>query len=386
MIPLAIPNLDGNEEEYLRECVRTNFVSSVGPFVDRFEQLVAEASGARHAVATCSGTTGLHAALTAVGVGRDDLVILPAMTFIATANAVSHCGATPWLFDIENETWTLDVDAVARALERETDRREGKVVHRQTGRRVAAIMPVYTLGLPARMQALVPLARRYGLPVVADAAAALGATCTGRRVADLGADLSVFSFNGNKTVTAGGGGAIVGQDDALCARVRHLTTTARSGPDYTHDMVGFNYRMTNVTAAVGCAQMERLDYYVFRKRAIAARYNDALAHLPGFDAFPAPDWAESACWFSGVTVTPPAAPSAGMILDSLRFNDIDARPFWKPVNRQAPYSTAPCGQLDVTERLWQRIVVLPCSTSLTDADQDRVIDAILSGARESKSA
>ena len=228
MIPLAVPNLGGNEARYLQECVETNFVSSVGPFVDRFEAMVAEASGASHAVATSSGTTGLHAALTALGVGRDDLVVLPSFTFIASANAISHCGATPWLLDVCGDSWTLDVAQLARVLETQAERRDGDLVHRESGRRVAALMPVYTLGLPAEMEPLVRVAMRHGLPVVADAAAALGARYRGRAVGALGADLSVFSFNGNKTVTAGGGGVVVGEDEALCARVRHLTTTARA--------------------------------------------------------------------------------------------------------------------------------------------------------------
>ena len=376
MIPLAMPNLAGNEERYLRECVETNFVSSVGPFVERFEQMVAEASGGHYAVATTSGTTGLHVALTAAGVGRDDLVILQSMTFIASANAISHCGATPWLFDIEPESWTLDPDQVAGRLRDETERRDGDVIHKPTGRRVAAMLPVYTLGLPARMPKLTSLAREYGLPIVADAAAAMGATFEGRPAAALGADLSVFSFNGNKTVTAGGGGAVVGDDETLCGLVRHLTTTARAEIDYTHDRVGFNYRMTNLEAAVGCAQLEQLDTYVDAKRAVAARYNEALTDLAGVDPFPAPEWAVSACWFSGVTLTPPDAPAVADIVARLIDQEISARRFWKPVHLQAPYADAPREALASTEALWQRILTLPCSTNLSAEDQERVIAVV----------
>jgi hypothetical protein len=202
MIPLAIPNLAGNEAKYLQECVETNFVSSIGPFVIRFEEMVATAAGARFAVATSAGTTGLHAALAAVGVTRDDLVILPSFTFIASANAIAHCGAMPWLFDVDAGSWTLDGEAVARALAGETERRDGRLVHKGSGRRVAAMMPVFTLGMPADMDRLTALAREYRLPLVVDAAPALGARYKGRAVGALGADLTVFSFNGNKTVTA----------------------------------------------------------------------------------------------------------------------------------------------------------------------------------------
>jgi perosamine synthetase len=374
LIPLAIPNLAGNESRYLQECVETNFVSSVGPFVTRFEAMVASASGTRYGVATSAGTTGLHAALTAVGVSRDDLVILPAFTFIASANAIAHCGATPWLFDVTEESWTLDPQQVAQALDADTEQRNGALFHKASGRRLAAMMPVYTLGMPADMDALVEVAGRYGLPVVADAAAALGAQYRGRSVGDLGADLTVFSFNGNKTVTAGGGGAIAGNDDARCSLVRHLTTTARRGAEYDHDMVGFNYRMTNLQAAVGCAQLEQLEKFVAAKRRIQRTYEEALADLPGVGLFPNPPWAECACWFSGVTLR--GVTTVAETIAVLRGQEIDARPFWKPIHLQPPYKAAPRSSLAVCEASWPRILTLPCSTSLTAEEQRTVLEAV----------
>lgn len=373
MIPLAIPNLSGNEARYLQECVDTNFVSSVGPFVTRFEEMIAGAAGARGAVATSSGTTGLHAALTAAGVRRDDLVVLQSLTFIASANAIAHCGALPWLIDVTNESWTLDPDALAELLSRETERRGETIVQRSSGRRVAAVMPVYTLGVPADMQRIVEIAHRHGLAVVADAAAALGATYRGMRAGELGADLTVFSFNGNKTVTAGGGGAVAGNDERLCKLVRHLTTTARSGTEYDHDMVGFNYRMTNLQAAVGCAQLEQLEPFVAAKRRLAQRYNEALQGLPGVGAFPAPSWATSACWFSGITLT---QPTVAETIPRLRAKGVDARPFWKPIHLQRPYADAPRGALPVADAVWHTMLTLPCSTHLTDDEQRTVIAAV----------
>lgn len=375
MIPLAIPQMSGNEERYLRECVATNFVSSVGPFVDRFEDMVAQASGADFAIATSSGTTGLHAALTAVGVGQGDLVILPSLTFIASANAIAHCGATPWLFDITRESWSLDPQQLEAALTNNTERKEDGLYHKETGRRVAAMLPVYTLGLPADMDALVALAQKFDIPIVADSAAALGSEYNGRLSGILGADLTVYSFNGNKTVTSGGGGAIVGTDKKLCDYVRHLTTTARVGADYDHDVVGFNYRMTNIQAAVGCAQMEQLDAFVEAKRAIARRYNDELTSRKGVDAFPAPQWAKGAHWYSGVTIAPDICDVAA-IRKFLRSKEIDARPFWKPVHLQAPFRAAPKEDMNVSDDLWARILILPCSTSLTEPEQTSVIEAL----------
>lgn len=383
MIPLAIPNLSGNEARYLQECVESTFVSSVGPFVDRFEQMVAEASGAKFAVATSAGTTGLHAALAAVGVGRDDLVMLPAFTFIASANAIAQCGAEPWLFDCTAESWTINVPQLQQALETKTHRNQaGDLIHTPTGKRIAAILPVYTLGMPADMQPIVTLAKHYRLPIVADAAAALGATYHTTPIAQLGADLTVFSFNGNKTVTAGGGGAVVGQDEALVKRVRHLTTTARVGADYDHDVVGFNYRMTNLQAAVGCAQMEQLEGFVARKRAIATRYTQELASLPGCSPFPTPDWCDSACWFSGV-IWPTETKE---IREALRAEGVDARPFWKPMHLQKPYRDCPREGMDVTDSLWQHVLTLPCSTALTDTEQSNVIQAVKDYAAQEKAA
>ncbi|CUW38023.1 Putative pyridoxal phosphate-dependent aminotransferase [Magnetospirillum sp. XM-1] len=375
MIPLCVPNLTGNEARYLQECVDSTFVSSVGPFVDRLEDMVAVAAGSQvRAVATSAGTTGLHAALTAVGVERDDLVIMPAFTFVASANAVAHCGATPWLLDVTAESWTLDPALLQRVLEVETVRDGDVLRHRASGRRVAAVLPVHVLGCPADMDAIVSVARAHGLKVVADAAAALGCRYRGRRIAQLGADLSVVSFNGNKTVTAGGGGAVIGTDPDLLALVRHLTTTARVSPDYLHDRVGFNYRMTNLQAAVGCAQLERLDEFVAAKRRIRAAYDAAFAGRPDVGPFPQPQWAESECWFSGFVLE--RAESMAALRAGLRDRGIDARPFWRPMHLQPAFAEALRTSMTVTESVWDRIVTLPCSTALTEAELESVVAAV----------
>lgn len=377
MIPLCVPNISGNEGKYLAECVSSTFVSTIGPFVTQFEKMVAEAAGTRGAVATSSGTTALHAALVAVGVERDDLVICPSLTFIASANAISHAGATPWLFDVDQESWTLDPALLARELASRTERRGGDLFHSETGRRVSAIVPVFTLGIPADMDAIVAIAREYGLKIVVDGAAALGALYKGRTSGALGADLTMYSFNGNKTTTAGGGGAVAGDDEALLARFRHLTTTGRVGADYDHDIVAFNYRMTNLQAAVGCAQMERLDEFVAAKRRIAARYEDAFRGLNGISRFPDPEWATSPAWFSGFVFHGQGAADKSRALRAhLRQEGIDARPFWKPMHDQKPYADAPRTAMPVADALWPGVVTLPCSTHLTGAEQDKVIATV----------
>ena len=380
MIPLAVPNLTGRESEYLQECIETTFVSSVGPFITRFEKMVAEAAGGSMAAATSAGTTGLHAALVAVGVGQNDLVLLPSFTFIASANAIAYCGASPWLLDVTEESWTLDPVLLAKQLATETNQKNDRLIHKATGRRVAAVMPVYTLGMPADMDAITKIANDYNLPVVADGAAALGATYKKYSSGKLGADLTVYSFNGNKIVTAGGGGAVVGENPELMELVRHLTTTAKVEETYHHDRVGFNYRMTNIAAAVGCAQMERLKEFVGVKRKIQKLYNEVLENLPGVSIFPQPDWAEGTRWLSGIIMA--NVESAEILRCKLKENSIDARPFWKPIHLQPMFINSPATAQPVSSEIWSRIVTLPCSTGLKESEQTKVIETIRNSSRE----
>lgn len=375
-IPLAIPNVGPREAEYVAQCFRDNWVSTVGPFVDRLEADLARISGVPLGVAVAAGTMGLHAALDAVGVGRGDLVIMPDYTFIASANAVSHAGARPWLFDVSPESWTLDPEELERALAEDCARDgDGALRLAATGERIGAVMPVYTLGTPADMDRIVPVARQYGLPVVADAAAAVGAMYKGKPIGPL-ADLTVYSFNGNKTITTGGGGMVVGPDADLMKLVKHTTTTARVGADYDHDRVGFNYRMTNIEAAMGCAQVERLSEFLAAKKRVRQTYDAAFANHPRVTLFPNVPWADSAHWFSGVVLRE----DSGLILDSLvhslRDAGIMARKFWKPMHLQTPYVDALKRPTGFTDALWERVLTLPCSTSLTAADQSRVITTL----------
>lgn len=299
MIPLAVPNLSGNEKKYLDHCIETTFVSSVGEYVTQFEDVVARETGSRSAVATSAGTTGLHAALMAVGVKPGELVIIPTFTFIASANAVAHCGAEPWCMDINIKDWCLDQEVVREELEKCCEKKDGILRHRPTGKRVAALMPVYTLGNIPDMEEFRLIADEYGLPLVADAACAIGAEYKKQSFGTL-ADLSVLSFNGNKTITCGGGGAVVGNNEELLERVRHLTTTARVWPDYDFDMVGYNYRMTNIQAAVGVAQMERLNQFIDAKKYVREYYAETLGGVKGIGFFP--DLEGSSCWFSGIVL------------------------------------------------------------------------------------
>lgn len=373
MIPLAIPDVGEAEARNLNACIEENMVSSIGRFVSQLEQDIAETAGATGGVATSAGTTGLHVALHALGVRHGDLVICPSFTFIASANAISQCGATPWLIDIDDD-WLLDLDQLETMLAADTRRDDSGVFHRATGRRVAAILPIYTLGNVPDMGRLNLIAGAYGLPVVADAAAALGATRDGAPIGPM-ADLSVISLNGNKVITAGGGGIVIGTSDALLGRVRHLTSTARVSADYSHDEAAFNYRMTNIQAAVGCAQMERLEGFLRRKKAIRQRYAEAFAGIAGQSPFPLV--AGGSAWFSGLLFDQGATPVLTDVVARLRERGVEARTFWKPVHLQPPYADAPTGDLTRTTSIWGRILTLPCSSTLSSVDQERVIEAVL---------
>ncbi len=373
MIPLAVPNLTGHEKEYLNDCIDTTYVSSVGPYVTKLENMTAEATGASYAVATSAGTTGLHAALVAAGVKAGDLVIIPTFTFIATANAVAHCGAAPWLMDIKADDWCLDPDMVRSELAAKTKVKDGKRIHLDTGWRVAAIMPVYTLGNLPDMDKFRQIADEYKLSLIADAACAIGATYHAQPLGSL-ADASVISFNGNKTVTCGGGGMVVGDGKGLLSRIRHLTATARLGTEYDFDMVGFNYRMTNIQAAVGCAQMERLDEFIAVKKYVRMYYAGRLQEL-NIRFFPTAEG--SSCWFSGIVL--PSGKSleeVRAVITMLKEKGIEARTFWKPVHLQDAYLDVPKSFLVTAENLWQRIITLPCSTNITDEELDWVVRCV----------
>src|SRR5439155_7054592 len=269
-LPLCVPHFRGNEWRYLKECIDTGWVSSVGAYVDRFERAVAARAGTRHAVAVVNGTSALHLALLAAGVGPDDEVLVSDLTFIAPANAVRYAGAWPVFIDAESAAWQIDVQKLADFLHKECDRRGGIVRNRATGRRVRAVLPVHVLGHTCDMDPILEIARRFELPVIEDATECLGADYKGQHAGALG-DMGCFSFNGNKLITTGGGGMVVTDNAAWATHVKHLSTQAKADAlEYEHDEVGYNYRLTNIQAALGVAQMEVLDEHIAAKRRIAA--------------------------------------------------------------------------------------------------------------------
>jgi dTDP-4-amino-4,6-dideoxygalactose transaminase len=365
-IPLAVPDLRGNEARYLAQCVADNWVSSAGPFVGDFEARMAALAGRRHGVACVNGTAALQIALTGLGIGRGDRVIVPDWTFAATVNAVIHAGAEPVFADISRRDWCLDPDSVEEA------------VARHGGRLRAAIL-VDPLGKMAPPETAARLRERHGLVVIEDAAGAIGASRAGAsrgrmRAGMLGA-AACFSFNGNKTVTAGGGGMIVTDDEALAQRLRHLTTQARTGADYRHDAVGFNFRMTNVNAAIGVAQLERLDEMVAAKRAIAEAYRAAVAGRADIAFMPFDeDGAHDSGWLSAVRVAD--EPAMRSLVAHLNAAGIAARPFWCALSDQPPYAGYPSVATPVAHALTDTVVTLPSSSHLDPAARERVTAAL----------
>ncbi len=374
MIPTAVPNLSGNEAKYLQECITSTFVSTAGPFVSRFEAALSEVSGAGHAAALSSGTSALHLALTASGVGADDLVIVPALTFIASANAISHARAQPWLFDVTVDSWTLDLALCAQHLEQETQMRNGNCYHCESGRRVAALMPVLIMGNSVDISAFRLLADRYNLKLIIDSAAAIGATIGSQPVGQFGADALCFSFNGNKTVTCGGGGAIVSENKLIVERAAHLASTARTGRDYDHDEVGYNLRITNLEAAVGLAQMEQLPNFLSAKHKIAKTYADFADRYEILGSFPQARSIDSTHWFSGFWYRGGDATCALRFRTHCQDAGIDLRSFWKPLHLQRPYAECLRTAMPITDDLWQRIFAMPCSTHLSNHDLGYVLE------------
>lgn len=374
-IPLSVPTLAGDELAYLRECIESGWVSTAGPFVTRFERAVADYVGARHAVSTSNGTAALHIALLVAGVGPGDEVLVPDLTFIAPVNAVRYCGAEPVFVDVERETWQMDPDAVEAYLEANAERAGQEVRDRRTGRRIGAILPVHLLGLPADLDRLLRVAETWGLPLVQDAAQSVGVRYRGRMVGTLGA-VTAFSFNGNKIITSAGGGMVVTDDEAWARRALYLTTQAKDDPLYfRHDTIGFNYRLTNVHAAIGLAQLEQLEGLIAAKRAIHERYRAMLA--PRHDlrwVVERPD-DRAIYWLVSLTMEG-GVERRDRVLRRLLSAGIEARPPWKLNHTQLPYRDAATGPITQAAVIEAEGLHLPSSSSLTEDDQQRVVEEL----------
>ncbi len=377
--PLSVPTINGNEWSYVKESLDTGWVSSNGPFVTRFEKEISQWLGTKAAVATSCGTAALHLALLVAGVERNDEVLMPALTFIASANAVRYLDAWPTFLDVDPETWQLDVGRLESFLADQCAIQGGVITNKATGRRVTTVMPVHLLGHPCDMAPLLELSQRYGLRVVEDNAEALGSYYrnipTGTQSL-----VSALSFNGNKIITTGGGGMVVTNDLALADRARYLSTQARECPvEYIHNEVGFNYRMTNLSAAVGVAQLEDLPARLERKRAIAHRYIAAFRAQAALDWQREAEWARSNWWLFTILVEEVVAGcSSRALMEHLREHGVEARPLFHPLDSLPPFQTCYSAQTPVAHRLHRQALCLPCSADLSEPQQDAVIAMVLS--------
>ncbi|MBX9938489.1 MAG: LegC family aminotransferase [Candidatus Obscuribacterales bacterium] len=368
-VELHGPVFDGNEEKYVRECVVTRWVSSAGAFVGKFEQMLAEYTGSPYAVAVTNGTVALHMALLLAGVERGEEVLIPSLTFVATANAVSHAGAIPHLCDVSETTLGLDPVKLADWLDEIGEKRDGKVFNRLSGRAIGAIMPMHAFGHPVQLDELLAIAEKWGLPLVEDAAESLGSFYKGRHTGTI-SGIAALSFNGNKTVTTGGGGALLIRDPELAKKAKHLTTTAKKPHAYRfiHDDVGYNYRMPNINAALGVAQMESLERFLERKRQLVAEYQRLFADLADCKLFVEPSYAKSNYWLNCLILQGEQAIFDQTCLESiferLAEKDIQTRPFWEPMHKLPMYESCPSMPLSVSESLNSRTVCIPSGPGL----------------------
>jgi len=356
--PLHEPVFEGREIAYLTECIETGWVSSVGKFVDRFEQELAAFTGTRRAVAVANGTVALHACLRLAGVEPGDEVLVPTLTFVGTVNPIAYAGAIPHFVDSEEATLGVDPDKLAAYLE--TTLAEDGPRNRNTGRRVRALVVMHTYGHPARLHELAEVCDRFGLVLIEDAAESLGSYYRGTHTGNTGR-LAALSFNGNKTVTTGGGGAILTNDEALGALAKHLTTTAKQPHRwaFNHDMVGYNYRMPNINAALGCAQLEQLPGFLEAKRALAARYLETFREVPGARVFTEPPECRSNYWLNVLLLDPAHEARRDAVLEATNAAGVTTRPAWTLMHRLPMFASAPRMDLCTAESIERRLINLP---------------------------
>lgn len=362
IIALSEPEISGNEWKYIKECLDTGWVSSAGSYVSRFEEMVADYAGAKHAVAAVNGTSALHISLLTCNIKPDDEVIVPTLTFIAPVNTVRYCNAVPVFMDCEPETLCIDVQKTSDFISRKCEqRRDGYTYNKETGRRVKAVIPVHIFGHPVDMDPLLEVCKRNNIDIIEDATESLGSEYKGARTGSLGR-IGCFSFNGNKIITTGGGGMIVTSDDGVAKRARHLTTQAKKDPfEYDHDEIGYNYRLTNIQAAMGVAQMERIDEFVETKRKNASIYRELLSDINDIRFLWEMPWAKSNFWF--YTIKAPKGHRMPL-MKHLLSKDIQVRPVWKLIHTLPMYKEHQAYEIQNAIQIYETSLNLPCSVGL----------------------
>ncbi len=376
-IPLSIPCLNGKEWALVKECLDTNWVSSVGKFVVQFEKEIAQFTGSRFAVATSSGTAALHVSLIVAGIGPDDEVILPTISFIAPANAIRYVGAWPVFMDVEPQYWQMDVEKLSEFLHKECVYKKGKLLNRKTKRVVKGILPVHILGHPADMDPILALARKFKLVVIEDAAEALGTKYKGRHAGTFG-KTGILSFNGNKVITTGGGGMILTDDEKFAKKAKYLTTQAKDNDlEGIHNEIGFNYRLTNIQAALGVGQLKEIKGYLNKKKEIAHCYEQELKDVVGIQLPRQAPWAESAFWLFTICVNKNKfSISSRQLLKKLAEQHIETKPLWHPLYSLPPFKKCFAYRIEFADRLYREALSLPSSVHLNPSEQKRVVAVI----------
>lgn len=374
MLLLSGPNIAGNEWKYVKDCLDTGWVSSVGSYVTKFENMVAEFAGTKFGVATSNGTAALHIALMLAGVGRDDYVIVPNVTFVATLNSIHYTGASPILIDVEKGGWQMDIDLLEEFLENETDEKNGELIYIKDGRIIRCIMPVHVLGNMINIERLLKIAKEYKLKVVEDATESLGTYYKGKHTGSFGI-MGCFSFNGNKIITTGGGGVLVTDNEELAKKAKHLTTQAKSDPfEYVHDEIGYNYRLVNVLAAMGVAQMELLPSFIQRKKEINTFYRDKITGIGDISFQKIEPEVDCNMWLFTIMTE-----NQKQVLKVLNDHLMQSRPFWVPMNQLSMFSTdIYINRDDNSDYLYQRCLSIPCSTNIKDEEMLSVVEKIRS--------
>ncbi|GAB2530918.1 LegC family aminotransferase [Rufibacter soli] len=364
-VGLHIPTFAGNEWKYVKECLDTGWVSSVGKFVDDFEVKLTEYTGVKHAVAVVNGTAALHICLLLCGVQQNDEVLMPALTFIATANAVSYCGATPHFVDIEEKTLGLDAQKLDDYLSQITEQRNGNCFNKKTNRRIKAVVPMHTFGHPVNLEKLAKVCEKYNIDLVEDAAESLGSFYKGKHTGNYG-KIAAVSFNGNKIITTGGGGAILTNNEELAKIAKHLTTQAKVPHrwEFNHDQIGYNYRLPNINAALGVAQLEQLPRFREEKRQLAKRYAESFGDLPGIRFMIEPEDSESNYWLNTIILDEEFASERDALLALTNDNGIMTRPAWTLMNKLPMFIDCPKMGLSVSESLERRMINIPSSVGI----------------------
>jgi perosamine synthetase len=364
-VALHEPVFEGNEWKYVKECLDTGWVSSSGAFVSRFEEDLARITGAKRAVAVVNGTAALHLALMMAGVEKGDEVLVPDLSFVAVSNAVTYCGAIPHFVDSDFKTLGVNPEKLAAWLQEVAQNRKGVCFNKKTGCRIKALVAVHTFGHPVDLDKVLLVCRRFGIELIEDAAEAIGSLYKGKHVGQWGR-FAVMSFNGNKTVTTGGGGAILTRDAKEAKHLKHLTTTAKKPHPwlFEHDEVGFNYRLPNLNAALGCAQLERLPLYIERKRALAAKYLELFASVKGLRFFTEPNFSQSNYWLNLLLLDKESEKSRDTILSVTNEHGFMTRPSWSLAHRFPMFKDCPRMNVSDSLSLEKRIINIPSSPFL----------------------